>query len=368
MDYFPLSLAGGSAFCNREEEQKHLKYNLLESRPTLIIAPRRYGKTSLAMHTLNHLKLHFAAFDFLSAVTLHDIEKIILKGVGLLIGRIEKGPKKALKLATDLFSGLSIKFSLDALGLSIEINKKSVDTATNILNILERMEKLSAQYNKKIVLFFDEFQRLYQISEDQAVESVMRQVAQSSKNLSFVFSGSNRHILHQIFNDRNRPFYKLCDRITLDRISKDEYRKYISTAAVKSSKVIDDNAICKALGLTELHPYYVNVLCSRLWRLENITVEEVIHSWHQYTIEERSQVANEIDMLSVAQRKFLTILARVHGTNSPRSNEFQIQAEMPGATITQAINILEKKDYIYKDPDGYYKSLDPLISYVLSEE
>ncbi len=368
MDYFPLSLASGGAFCNREKEQKHLKYNLLESRPTLIIAPRRYGKTSLAMHTLHDSKLHFAAFDFLSAVTLHDIEKIMLKGVGSLIGRIERGPKKAVKLATDLFSGLSIKFSLDTLGLSIEINKKSIDPATNILNILERIEKLSSQYNKKIVLLFDEFQRLYQISENQAIESVIRQIAQSSKQLSFIFSGSNRHILHQMFNDRNRPFYKLCDRITLDRIDENAYHHYISTAAIESSKTIDSKAIHRVLELTELHPYYVNVLCSRLWRLSTITMDEVNHSWHHYTVEERSQVANELDMLSASQRKCLTILARINGTNSPRSSEFQIQAEMPGTTITQAINILEKKDYIYKDAKGYYKSLDPLISYVLAEE
>ena len=94
-----------------------------------------------------------------------------------------------------------------------------MDTASTILNILERIEKLSKKYNKKLVLFFDEFQRIYQIAESHPIESVIRQVAQLTKTMSFIFSGSNRHLLYQIFNDRSRPFYKLCDRISLERIS-----------------------------------------------------------------------------------------------------------------------------------------------------
>ena len=125
MDYFPLSLASGKAFCNRKLELKNLKFNLSESRPSLIISPRRYGKTSLAINAIAKSKLHHAQFDFLSAINEDDLERIILRGVGHLIGKIEKGPAKALKLATDLFAGFSIKLGLDKFGVSIDINKKS---------------------------------------------------------------------------------------------------------------------------------------------------------------------------------------------------------------------------------------------------
>ena len=111
MDYFPLSLAVGYAFCNRTVEQRNLTYNLLESRPTLIVSPRRYGKTSLALHTLKQSKLIYMHFDFFSAINEQDIQNIILKGAGQLIGQIEKIPQKMLTLATEFFSGLSIKFS-----------------------------------------------------------------------------------------------------------------------------------------------------------------------------------------------------------------------------------------------------------------
>ena len=368
MDYFPQSLASGEAFCNRKEEQKKLKYNLLESKPTLIVSPRRYGKTSLALHTIKRSRLQHAQFDFLSSVSVNDIEKIILKGIGQLLGRIEKGPRKALKLAIDLFSGLSIKLSSDTLGLSIEINKKSVDPAASILNILERAEKLSRKYNIKIVLLFDEFQRIYQVSDNQAIESVIRQIAQASKKLSFVFSGSNRHLLNQIFNDRNRPFYKLCDQITLDRINQEDYVHFIHNVAKKTKRNIENSAIDRIFYHTEQHPYYMNLLCSRLWKLEKIKLSDVDVVWGNYAFEERSQVANELDLLSNAQRKLLVALARCDGTNLPRSKTFQMQSGMPGATIAQALKFLEKKDYVYQDSSQFYRVLDPIIKYILSDE
>ena len=367
MDHFPQALASGYAFCNRKNETERLKFNLIESRPTLSVSSRRYGKTSLALHTIKQEKLHYAQFDFLSAVCIDDIEKIILRGMGQLLERIEKGPRKALKLATDIFSGLSIKLSSDVIGLSVEINKRSNSMATHILSILERAEKLSIKYNIKIVLLFDEFQRVFQVSEDQSIESIIRQVAQESKNLSFIFSGSNRYLLDKVFSDRNRPLYKLCDRFNLERISSHHYLKYIYRVAKKTDRHIDEDAIEKVFHYTERHPYYMNLLCSRLWILKVIKVDDVDRAWAAYAFEERSSVANELDLLSNSQRKLLAALARSNGTNEPRGRDFKVKANMPGATIAQALTVLEKKDFVFKDSQGIYKILDPVMKYILYE-
>lgn len=367
MDYFPQALASGQAFCNRVDEQKNLKRNIIEARPTLISSPRRYGKTSLALQTISHSKLQYAHFDFLSAVSINDIEKIILDGIGDLLTRLEKGPRKALKIATDFFSGLNIKLVSDAAGLSIEINKSTNDPSKNILDILHRIEKLSQKYDKKIVLLFDEFQRLYQVAEDSSVESVMRQVAQKTKNISFIFSGSNRHLLNKMFGDRNRPFYKLCDRITLERIDEEDYIHYIQAVAQKTKTIICNDVIDKIFFYTERHPYYMNLLCFRLWRLDKITAEDVERTWQEYAFEERSQVANELDLISNGQRKLLAALARSGGTDKPCSKEFQLYANMAGATIAQALKSLEKNDYIYYDKSGHVKVLDPIIKFILED-
>src|SRR3990167_4690023 len=109
MDLFPLTIATGKAFCNRKSELRYLADNIVQSKPTLIVSPRRYGKTSLALNAIHQSKFLHARFDFLSAINEADIEKCILKGIGELISRMKTGIKKAITLAGELFSGLDVK-------------------------------------------------------------------------------------------------------------------------------------------------------------------------------------------------------------------------------------------------------------------
>lgn len=91
MDLFPLTIATGKSFCNRKSELSYLATNIEQSKPTLIVSSRRYGKTSLALNAVNQSKYPYAQFDFLSAISETDIERCVLKGVGELISRMETG-------------------------------------------------------------------------------------------------------------------------------------------------------------------------------------------------------------------------------------------------------------------------------------
>lgn len=368
MDYFPLTIAFGGAFCNRKAELAYLTQNINDLKPTLIVSPRRYGKTSLALNTIQKSKLLYARFDFLSAINEHDIETCLLKGVGEFVLRIESGLKKAIVLAGELFSGLDVKVNYKDIGISIELGGKKEKVAYRILRLLERVDQLATKRKKQVVLFFDEFQRIGEIAQDHAIESVIRQVAQESKSTMFIFSGSNRHLLYGMFNDKNRPLYKMCDRITLERIAPDEYKKYIYHACkITSKNTWSDEVLECIIENTENHPYYMNLLCSRLWKESTVTVLQVKKTWNSILMQERSQVAAELDLLSKNQRKLLTVLARTNGTATPRSREFEMAADMSGATITQALSFLEKRDYVFIDKNNYYRVLDPLIKSVLSE-
>jgi AAA+ ATPase superfamily predicted ATPase len=334
----------------------------------LLVSPRRYGKTSLALHAIHQTKLPYAQIDLFAAVDEQDVERSVLKGVGKLISRMETIPKRALVLASEIFDGSHISAILNKVELSIEINKKREKPAYNVLDILERLERLAQKTDQKIILFFDEFQCLNEITPDHAMESVFRQAAQLTKSISFIFSGSNRHLLNQMFEDRNRPFYKLCERIVLNRISNEAYTKQINKAAHKLWKSELSARVLEAIFYySEKHPYYINLLCSRAF-LENtlLTADSIAQIWHQYVIEERSSVASEVELLSKSQRKLLTVLSRTGGTNAPLGKEFTQLANISKTTIDQSLSFLEKRDYLYRDNQGYIRVLDPLIKTVLS--
>jgi uncharacterized protein len=365
---FPLSVATHTAFCNRTAELSALQIFIEQHRPVLLVSPRRYGKTSLALRAIEASQLPYAHIDLFSAVDERDIERLILKGVGQLIARIESLPQRALKLASDIFEGTHIRAALTKAGVEIEISREDDNKpAHRVLTVLEKLEKLSLKMNKKIILFFDEFQCIREITADHAMEGVLRQIAQLTKSISFVFSGSNRHLLNELFEDRNRPFYRLCERMTLDRISEEKYFPHIQCAAhQKWGKDLVTEAVSCILDKSQRHPYYVNLLCSRLFLKETPpSVMLVEDAWQQYVTEEKSNVASEIDLLSKNQRKLLFMLARTRGSNQPLGQKYINTVNISKATIDQSLRFLNKKDYVYQDTAGCFKVLDPLIADVL---
>jgi AAA+ ATPase superfamily predicted ATPase len=92
--------------------------------PTLLVSPRRYGKTSLALKAFENIKWAYAHVDLYKALSEEDIAQFILNGIGQLLGRIEGTPKKLMKVATEFFSGFQLKFVLEKYGLAVEFARK----------------------------------------------------------------------------------------------------------------------------------------------------------------------------------------------------------------------------------------------------
>ena len=110
MNYFPVSLATGKAFCNRAVELDKIHYNLTNQISTLLVSPRRYGKTSLALQAFEKIKWPYAHIDLYKAVSEDDIARFILNGIGKLLGMIENTPSKLIKTATEFFSNFLLGF------------------------------------------------------------------------------------------------------------------------------------------------------------------------------------------------------------------------------------------------------------------
>ena len=231
-----------------------------------------------------------------------------------------------------------------------------------------KFPKNKEKTNKKLVLFFDEFQCLGEVAPDHGMEGVLRQVAQLTKSISFIFSGSNRHLLNQLFEDRKRPFYKLCERITLDRIAELDYSRHIqNTALRKWGSHLDEETLKALFSCSERHPYYLNLLCSRMvYEQLKPTRTTINNLWNKYVLEERSNIGAEIELLSKNQRKLLTVLSRANGTYSPLGRDFIQLANMSKATLDQSLLFLERHDYIIRAEDGFVSVLDPLIKAALS--
>lgn len=368
MFYFPTYLATGNAFCNRTEELKRTIYDLNNGIPVLLMSPRRYGKTSLALRAIEALRYPYADIDLFKACTEEDIARFILAGIGQLLGKIENTPKKLLALAAEFFAHLSVRVALESNGLVLDFNKNEINATELIFNALKKLQLLCAKKNKRVILFFDEFQMIGEVASQHALEAILREAAQKFKNILFIFSGNNRHLMEQIFFDKKRPFYKLCDTIKLHRISEEHYLHHINAAAKSTwKKHINEEHILHILMLTERHPYYVNKLCSLLWQDNQPPSEKSIYNtWHHFVLENKSIIERELLLLPPSQRKLLINIAENENIRSLFTKDFLLKTNLSQGGIQKALLHLLKMDYVFQNEMGEYHIVDPLIKNVLT--
>lgn len=367
MDYFPTKLAAGAAFCNREKEQEELLRCLDNVSPVLLISPRRYGKTSLAMHVLDKNKFLYVHIDFYKELSEEDIASAILNGIGRLLGKIEDTPEKILTLAKDFFSSFNIRAAIKTVGIEIEFEQKQKSPVNIIAEALEKLEELAVKKQKKLVLFMDEFQTLAEATNHHGIEAAIRHAAQESKHVCYLFSGSNRYLLKEMFQDRKRPLYKLCHTIHLKRIQPEHYIKYIQAVSQEIwGASISDKDFQLIFSLTQRHPYYVNKLCTLLSFQETVSNTIISSVWENYVLENRTSVEGEVSLLAVNQRKLLFAIARSKETKELLSKEFSHFISIVPGSIPRAATALRNKDYIYENEEGYYQIVDPLVHAVLN--
>lgn len=371
MNYFPTTLAGGKAFCNRKEELQRTVYNLKNTSPTLLVSPRRYGKTSLALKAFEDIKWPYAHIDLYKALSEEDIARFILNGIGQLLGQIESTPEKLMKAANEFFSGFQLKFVLEKHGLAVEFSRQRKNSVDLILAALVKLDAHAVKRKTQVIVFLDEFQVLAEVVNNNSIEAAIREAAQKSKHVSYVFSGSNRHLIEAMFNDKKRPFYNLCDTVSLSRITKNHYTPYINKAAIEHWKQpLSEQALETIFDLTELHPYYVNKLCSLVWQQPKPPGEtDIAGAWSRYVAENRTGIERELSLLSLNQRKLLINLCeeKDEGVQEPFSQQFANDWRMSATSIHRAMAALLEKDYVFISKDGKYRVLDPLIRSILQQ-
>ncbi len=364
-DYFPLGLAEGEAFCNRVHETQVLVENIRNVKHSLIVATRKYGKSSLVQHALHTTKVPHTEIDFFLASNEKSIETYILNGVIDLVGKA-LGPfdklissikryVKHLKPKLEIAEIIKLEFATDNIA----------DSAMNVKEALMMLEKLLEEKNKQAVLWLDEFQMVGHISNGVAMEAAIRHVAQKTKNLMIIFSGSNRRMLLNMFEDDTKPLYKLCWKIELNRISEQHYREHLQKVAkLFWKKSLPESLETVLLELSERHPYYLNKLCDRIWSYfpkTLPTIEDAYDAWQEILDEEKSDIVKEISLLSPNQKKVLIFLAKGE-TPLMSSKKVILELEITSSSILLVLQALEAKDIIEKLEIGY-RIVNPVLKH-----
>jgi hypothetical protein len=362
-EYFPQGVAVDESFCNRSKEKKALRTSIESNEHLVLVAPRRHGKTSLLAKVLQENDFPGVSMDFFFVLTQAEVVKTISDGISKIITQLLPKSQKACKQLLNTVTALNPKLTFNFLGQKLEISTRQT-TEKTISELLLALDQFAAKAKKSCVIIFDEFQQIGELKENHAVEAAIRHAVERSQYVSYIFCGSKRHLLNEMFSDKSRPLYHLCDLMTIERIDSAAYHDFINQRAKKKwKKLLSTDSLEEITHLTENHPYYVNALCRRLWHSDKLPdLAEVRTVWNDYVNQQGVWITDDLSRLSLNRRKVLTALA-MQSTKEPQSQEFSGRVGLPPSTIKRCLEDLQKLDVIYLKPDGYYNVLDPAVAY-----
>jgi hypothetical protein len=338
-------------FCDRISETENLIRLLRNGNNVTLISQRRIGKTGLIQHVFEKLKTDTEVttiyVDIFSTRTIEDFIKQISESI------LKKFPEKTTvgKSFWDFIKSLRPLITFDNItgDPQVQINYQTENEKTHTLqNIFEILEK----QNKRVIVAIDEFQQITEYPEKN-IEANLRSQIQFLKNTTFIFCGSKRKLLTDMFSNAKRPFYMSTQLMFLDKIERNEYKGFIENKFNKNNISVDSAAIELILDLTKTYTFYTQKLCNRIYSYhpEKVFRENVVSAFSEIIEENRLGYIQLRELLTKAQWNYLIAIAKEDEISKITGQEFLMKYKIGTASNSKRlIEALTEKDLITELP------------------
>lgn len=209
-------IAMGENFTDREEETKRLENNFNSCINTIIISPRRWGKSSL-VHKAGKIaesknpKLRVCYIDLLNVLNIEEFYK--LYATEILKATSSKWDEFVINAKTFLAS-LIPKITVGSLpGEEFSLSLDMDQIRLNPDEILDLPEKIAKEKGITITVCIDEFQKIGEWENSDYLQGKFRGKWQFHQHVGYCLFGSKRHMMMDIFTDTGKPFYRFGDMI-----------------------------------------------------------------------------------------------------------------------------------------------------------
>jgi len=352
----------GKYFADRDAEIAELVNDIASGQNVIVFSPRRYGKTSLILEVLDRVKAEGLLTFYLDLFKVTSQETFIA-AYAKEVARLHGGRiQNMLKKIRDLLPRLVPKVVMRGEKVDVEVEFEfdpSADKAPLLDDLFEAVSTVSSQTGKRAVAVFDEFQEITSWDAKGQIERQMRTHFQMHENVSYIFMGRKRHLMQELFRNKNRPFYRFGKHFPLEKIPEDEFAKFIQTRFEETGFQIDLEAIREILQTTDDHPYYTQLLCHILWDRNQqekiITKESITAALQEVFMREAHAFQGLWDMLTLKARQLLVALAKEEGPQVQLfSSDFLRKHNLGSASSVQrAITRLLEEEVLEKTDGGY---------------
>ena len=260
-------------FYDRKEECAKLVDTLSGGNNMVLHAPRRFGKTSLVFKAIEQLEQQgflCIYFDFMPVFSPESFVRLYTKALSAKMSNLDK----FIQAFTSIFKRIRpvLTFGQDgAPELSIDFANTEIDE-TIISQLLDMPEQLAGK-NKRIIVFFDEFQEVEKLKNIK-FEALLRSKIQLQKKTNYLFFGSKTHLLKAMFNDKKRAFYNSASQMTIGSLPQQDTINFLQTKFSEFNISIDKPTAMYLISVAADVPHYIQLLASEIWQkaVNNLTV------------------------------------------------------------------------------------------------
>ncbi len=358
------STVSTTAFTNREEDALRLKSNLVGGINTLLISPRRWGKSSLVEKVILDLQkensdLFIVSFDMFSVGNEQEFLELFARSV---ITTSSNKWEEWVQLIKKYFRKLTPKLNFGVnphIDFSITFDLSELEKHKD--EVLNLPELIAQEKGTRYIICIDEFQHLRDIDSNYQLEKRLRAVWQRQKQVTYCIYGSKRHMMNDIFSNSSNAFYKFGDLMFLQKIASEKWITFIMKQFKRTGKSIDKENAKLISDSMKNHSWYVQQLSHYTWvRTESICTQQIIESAIEQVIQSNTPLfQREIELMNQSQIKLIKAILNGEKQLSSKATIEKYQLGT-SALVVKNRRILMEQDLIDSQGNNV-ELLDPVF-------
>ena len=353
-------------FCDRSEETEFLRKQILNGRDVALISPRRIGKSGLIQHFFNQpdIKEKYYLFfvDIYATTSLAEFVYTLGKDI---YSQLKPHTTQWREKFFQVITSFRVGFKLDAMtgAPSFDLGLGDIQAPQTTLDeIFAYIE----ESDKPCIIAFDEFQQIGEFAEKN-VEALLRTKIQKCHRAQFIYSGSKRHVMSNMFTSPSKPFYQSAISMGLDPIPINTYREFAISLFEGRNRHVQTDVIEQVWRLYDGYTWFVQMMMNELYALTgeggNCLPAMVDIARHNVIMAQEQSYKDLLANLPPKQKIVLQAIAKEGVAHNVTSAKFIKKYNLNSASSVQAaVKLLLKNDLLTQVDNGYR-----VYDYFLSE-
>ena len=362
--------AGPEYFCDRVKETQQLVELTTNGNNIALISPRRVGKTDLIHHCFGQpeIRERYYTFhiDIYATTSMRDFVNVFGKAI---LDELKPKGRTTWERFLNILRSVRSEITYDITGTpswSIGLGDITNPSAT-----LDEIFTYLNTADKPCMVAIDEFQQITKYTDGVNVEATIRTHMQKCINATFIFAGSQRHLMGEIFTSPSRPFYQSVLIMNLQPISIDKYVEFAQRQFAKYGKRIESEVVMEVYNMfdavTSCIQRVLNVLFLKTPQGGACTVD-MVQGAVDYIIALFSETYETLlEKIPEKQREVLRAIANAGQAREVTGKNFITRYRLQTASVVSAaLRGLLEKDFVTQDKD-VYSVYDPFFAFWLKQ-